>query len=945
MTHSQTIALSRALVSFDDRSLSSPEFAWLIVRQQIDAALVDGGGAAFIVALRVTPTAISIELGATAFSETTGTNLVDEWEQNRFDSVTLAWGSGASARSFSVPGPGVSSAPYTWNPSGLTALWNGMKAASVADLEAASLTLNSRQLGIDVTVALDGGLSGSVSAAANINTEVVRADATLDGGLVGTVSAAALILDRSVDAGASLDGGLAGDIEGVGSLGVRPIRADATLSGGLVGSVRSTALLLARSVDADATLDGRLAGSVEATANLAEIALSFGGLSSLPEIRVDRGADIPAILLPAAVGGRAPLVYSVTGLPTGLQFDPATRLVTGRPTALGLRTVTLRCRDAASGNVTLSVPIRVVTASTPTPSPVSRAAGPRRSAEHDLPLGAGDWRGACIARDRVVLLDDSGPALRFFRTSDLARVAGEDVTLPAGNWQAVLSDDETIWAIDDTGNRGYALDAETRERVSSRDLALGAGTWMGGTSDGAKLWILDGATKRLRVWIASTRGRSAAEDVDVSALGTPTAVVEWGEALWVVDNSDDGAHPFAKNGGAALDGDFGIGAGDHHGTFRHEGIEYFVDTGTNTARAFEFLAFQGLPDSLQMEPDTAEVIPFGATGFPTSVTARGSGSVSAYARRSGDAWKLTVTPTGHGPGRVVISARSAGDAVSAQFPVTVSALQVRAPAEVYVPLGESVDLDVLISSRASAVRVEASDDTVVTPQLSGEGVQRRMRITGDREGDATVEIVATGSPTTRQPISIHVVPPIRPAANLDGVILARIGTDRYAIADAAVAYEGVSWPAEHLLEVEAGGNALQPINSRARVRIARTWTEDPGPLEVDLIWLLRESGAWIEVHRESGRMSGLAEVPGASEFEVERIEDRLGEVSIGRWSHESQLARAPGDRGLEFMAQLAGSGIEVRWPPDEGGTGLTQFISKGGAVPRGGEDDGSGGVP
>ena len=44
------------------------------------------------------------------------------------------------------------------------------------------------------------------------------------------------------------------------------------------------------------------------------------------------GTAIDSLVLPEAVGGEAPITYSVSTLPAGLSFDTATRTLTGTPT-------------------------------------------------------------------------------------------------------------------------------------------------------------------------------------------------------------------------------------------------------------------------------------------------------------------------------------------------------------------------------------------------------------------------------------------------------------------------------------------------------------------------------------------------------------------------------------------------------------------------------------
>jgi gliding motility-associated-like protein len=63
--------------------------------------------------------------------------------------------------------------------------------------------------------------------------------------------------------------------------------------------------------------------------------------------------------LPSAVGGTGPYNYVATGLPPGLNFNPATREITGTPTLGGTFTVTVTVTDAAGATATQTYQIIV----------------------------------------------------------------------------------------------------------------------------------------------------------------------------------------------------------------------------------------------------------------------------------------------------------------------------------------------------------------------------------------------------------------------------------------------------------------------------------------------------------------------------------------------------------------------------------------------------------
>ena len=73
------------------------------------------------------------------------------------------------------------------------------------------------------------------------------------------------------------------------------------------------------------------------------------------------GTEITALVLPAAMGGQDAIAYSCFDLPAGLAFDPATRTVSGTPTAAtdGAVKVTYLAQDSAGIGITLTFSIMV----------------------------------------------------------------------------------------------------------------------------------------------------------------------------------------------------------------------------------------------------------------------------------------------------------------------------------------------------------------------------------------------------------------------------------------------------------------------------------------------------------------------------------------------------------------------------------------------------------
>ncbi len=105
--------------------------------------------------------------------------------------------------------------------------------------------------------------------------------------------------------------------------------------------------------------------------------LDWGDLSSLFGLNSGAGKANPAdshdnsmiqftvgvpanLTLPAVSGGTPPLTYSVSGLPAGLSFDPATRTISGTPTTMGETVATYTVMDASGASQSLPLSMAVV---------------------------------------------------------------------------------------------------------------------------------------------------------------------------------------------------------------------------------------------------------------------------------------------------------------------------------------------------------------------------------------------------------------------------------------------------------------------------------------------------------------------------------------------------------------------------------------------------------
>ena len=175
----------------------------------------------------------------------------------------------------------------------------------------------------------------------------------------------------------------------------------ATDSGGATAS-------LTFSITVNAMLEfgdfGSLFGSFNGGAGKANPATSHE--ENVISFVVGQAADL---VLPAVSGGTPPLTYSVSGLPAGLSFDPATRRISGTPTELSESViVTYTVTDA--GGTSNSVPFPVVVIEPPLDAPDALVAEDYRGAD-----GAGDQGGFVLLTWDLSEHHDEIDGYRIFR--------------------------------------------------------------------------------------------------------------------------------------------------------------------------------------------------------------------------------------------------------------------------------------------------------------------------------------------------------------------------------------------------------------------------------------------------------------------------------------------------------------------------------------------------
>ena len=100
--------------------------------------------------------------------------------------------------------------------------------------------------------------------------------------------------------------------------------------------------------------------------------------------------------------------------------------------------------------------------------------------------------------------------------------------------------------------------------------------------------------------------------------------------------------------------------------------------------------------------------------------------------------------------------------------------------------------------------------------------------------------------------------------------------------------------------------------------VRAAFLQDVGAVEVEvaLIFSTDKGATWRSAPLSySGRLSSPTMVSGRLTVELETLRGDVDHGEVRYWSHEDQERRFPGDKGCEYMRQLAGKGTETGWPP------------------------------
>ena len=118
--------------------------------------------------------------------------------------------------------------------------------------------------------------------------------------------------------------------------------------------------------------------------------------------------------------------------------------------------------------------------------------------------------------------------------------------------------------------------------------------------------------------------------------------------------------------------------------------------------------------------------------------------------------------------------------------------------------------------------------------------------------------------------------------------------------------------------VDAPRNRMTASFAVVTPALRQALMQDPGPLTVVIEWIYSndQGQTWRKAPRKFvGRLSRPVIRDGVYTIEIETFGGDIDRSSPLKWSHEDQMARSPGDRGLEYMAEISELMGDRAWPP------------------------------
>ena len=606
------------------------------------------------------------------------------------------------------------------------------------------------------------------------------------------------------------------------------------------------------------------------------------------------------------------------------------------------------------------------------------AATRARDAAKDISLGPGEWQGGASDGITLWFLNNTSAEAVAYVAATRARDAAKDISLGTGGWEGGVSDGTTLWLINSSGAEAVAYVAATRARDAAKDISLGSGNWQGGISDGTTLWFIKGGSDDdVIAYRASDQSRQASEDITHADLsGSLLGCVYANSTAWFVEPDADTAIAFRQttptvdhtvdagavsfafhlpeptvthtpaptstlatsdwdstgyqapivlallpatiSGSAditvdpvtAIDGDLVVASDLTIDGVERIGIGIRLRR-TGTARLDFYFDDAGSP----MYPDAKAFIVIDDTArtqIPFTIAATAGGFNNWQIDDAAQQALITAIATGD---RFVLAiaepaATTTDHAVDAG---AVSwAFHLPEPTVTHTPAGVTVD---------HAVDAGAVHFVFHLPQPT---------VTHVTAAPTTDHAVDAGSVAWNfhlpQPSVTHSLPTGLPiwsqyAITINTDPITRFWTGRGRLDYAGELYEG-GGRAVGVGEVElVSGNPDQRLTitlSSIPPSVRAEFLQDVGAVEVEvsLIFSVDRGATWRSAPLSySGRLSSPTMVNGRLTVELETLRGDVDHGEIRYWSHEDQERRYPGDKGFEYMRQLAQKGTETGWPP------------------------------
>ena len=340
------------------------------------------------------------------------------------------------------------------------------------------------------------------------------------------------------------------------------------------------------------------------------------------------GAAIGALRLPVAGGGTGTLRYGLSPRVPGLEFDAATRELSGAPSAAGRYDMTYTAIDEAGQADSLAFAIEVENA---------RAAG-----DFGLASLNGHPRAMEFADGRFLVLDSAEGRLYAYAASGERDSAGDlDLDEDNGSPTGIAFADGRYYVLDSMGDKVYAYTAfGERDSEADFDLDEGNGDPSGIVFANGRLHVVDPIDDKVYAYTASGQRESAADFGLDEGNADPSGIAFANGRFHVADNGEKKVFAYTASGerdAAAdfdLDGDnadpSGIAFANgrfHVADLTHDKVYAYTVSGERAARGDH--GGVGNPDLAVASPTVSDSEPSAGGSFTVSVTVRNDGGAEA----------------------------------------------------------------------------------------------------------------------------------------------------------------------------------------------------------------------------------------------------------------------------------------------------------------------------